>query len=66
MRANSALGLNHAAMQKKEIRVEAVSIEQGHVVQLAGSIMDRFGRSILRWIGMYDALRQGLARPQRQ
>ena len=59
-------GSNDAAMQKVEVGVEAVSIEQGHVVELAGSIVDRFGRSILRWIGVNDALRQRLARPQRQ
>ena len=41
--ADAAFRLDDPPVQEEEIGVEIVVIEQGQVVQLAGSFMDRFG-----------------------
>src|SRR5437588_554235 len=44
---NAALRLDDAAVQEEQIGIQAVTIEQGHVVQLAGAMVDRFRRPVL-------------------
>jgi uncharacterized protein (DUF4415 family) len=51
-------------MEKIEICVEAMRVKQGREIQLSRAIVDRFRWPVPGWIGMHDALRQGLARPQ--
>jgi hypothetical protein len=62
--ADAAFRFDDPPVQEEEIGIEIVVIEQGHVVQLAGSFMDRFGWPVLRRIGVDDALGQGRARTQ--
>ena len=62
--ANAAFRLDDPSVQEEEIGIEIVVIEQRHVVQLAGSFMDRLGWPVLRRIGVDDALGQGRARSQ--
>ena len=65
VRADAALGLNDAAVQEEQVGVEAMGVEQSHVIQLAGAIVDRLRGPVLRRVGVHDALRQRLPRRQR-
>jgi hypothetical protein len=53
-------------MQKIEIGIETVSVQQRHEIQLARSSVHPFRRPVFRGIGMHDALSQGLARGQQE
>ena len=64
--ANTALRLDDPAVQEEQIRIEVVIIEQRHIIQLAGSFMNRFGWLVLRRIGVDDALGQRRARTERK
>ena len=42
MRADSALRLQNAAMQKKQVRIERMSIKERCVIKLSGTAVDGF------------------------
>jgi hypothetical protein len=64
MRADAALRHDDAAVQKVQIRVERVMIEQTHKIQRTGAGVNRFDEPVLRRVGMGNSLRQRLARPK--
>ena len=64
--ANPALRLKDAAMQKVEVGVQGMAVQQNHQIHLAGPLVDRRRPLILGRVGVGNALRQGLARRHRK
>jgi hypothetical protein len=64
--SDSALRLNHAAMQEEQIRVEIAWAEQRHVIETSSAVVNARRMVILRRIGMRYSIREGLARLERQ
>src|SRR3954463_13393790 len=62
---DSALWLNDAAMQKLEVCLERVSVEQRRVIQCAGSGVYRGAFPVLGGIGVENARSQRLPRDNR-
>ena len=56
--ADAGLRLDHAAMQKPQVRVDHVAVEQGEETELAGAAVDARGRPVARRIGVRDPLGQ--------
>src|SRR5207248_4661893 len=64
--ADPALWLDDTPMEKEQVGIQTVSIEQSHVVELTGPAVDRLGNPVFRGIRVDDATRQGFARGQRE
>ena len=60
--ANSALWLNHSTMQKEQVGVECMEVEQRHVIEGPWAPVYSGAVSELSRIGVSDAHRQGFPR----
>jgi hypothetical protein len=65
MMADAALWKEHASMQKLQVRIERVFIEERIKRHLASAIVNSLQETILSWIGMDNTLGQGLSGCQR-
>ena len=58
--ADAALGLDDAAVEKDEVGVEGLGVEEAGVVEFAGASVDAFGDAELVRFGALDALGEGV------
>src|SRR5687768_6192984 len=63
--ADPALGLDDAAVQEVKVGIEAVEVEQRHVIELTGTAMDSRRGAVFGGIGVDDARGERLTGNQR-
>jgi hypothetical protein len=65
MVADPALRLDDTPVEKEQVGIEAMAVEQARKIELAGARVDRLGRPVLGRVRVNNPSSQGLARGER-
>jgi hypothetical protein len=64
MRADTALGLKDAAVEKEQVCVQRMGVKYGHVIELSGPAVHCLGGAVLSRIRVRDTFRERLPRSE--